>query len=323
MDRQRHCLKIGTRGSALALAQAELAEAALRARFPRLELERVIIETTGDKRLDLRLADLRDADGKPLDKGVFTRELELALEDGRIDVAVHSAKDMPTELPPGLVLAGALERAPSEDVLLVPGHAGIAGIADLPEGARVASSSVRRAAILRWRRADLQPVDIRGNVQTRLRKLAENGGQEALVLARAGLERLGLEPAAGSITLEGRRFSSAVLDAGTMLCAAGQGVIAFEIRAGDAATGEMIGAITHGPSWAELRAERALLAALGAGCQTPVSARAVAGPEGLTMEAWLFDDGQGVAPRIGRAGGSIPAQLGLELARKLTARGME
>lgn len=323
MDEQRRqTLRIGTRGSALALAQAELTEAALRQRFPELGLERVVIETTGDQRLDLRLAELRDAAGQALDKGVFTKELEIALKDGRIDVAVHSAKDVPTELPDGLVLAGALERAATEDVLIVAGAAGLGGLADLGAGARVGTSSVRRAAILRWRRDDLRPVDVRGNVQTRLRKLALDGGMDALVLARAGLERLGLDPASGRLVMEEREFSCAVLAAETMLCAAGQGVIAWEIRADDQSTAEILAGVSHAASWAALRAERALLAALGAGCQTPVSAWARAEGGELRMDAWLFADEDGAAPvQAGlRGSGDRPEALGRALAAELAGK---
>jgi hydroxymethylbilane synthase len=179
---------LGTRGSALALAQAEMTEAALQAAHPGLEIERRVIKTTGDRRTDVPLAEVAKAEGH-LDKGVFIKELEVALAAGEIDVAVHSLKDVPSDLEDGFALAAVLERAPVGDVLVTKAPGGLKA---LGEGAVVATSSVRRQRMLHSGRADLEVVDIRGNVPTRLRKLAEQEELDGLILAEAGLVRLGL-----------------------------------------------------------------------------------------------------------------------------------
>lgn len=267
--KQLSLLKIGTRGSALALAQADLFEAAVQAACPGLEIRRVIVKTTGDKRQDVRLAELSGASGTPVDKGIFTKELEMALSRGRIDVAVHSLKDVPTEIAPEFSLAGAMERAPVEDVLLSrDGLAG--GVRGLPRGAVVATSSVRRKCQLLAQRPDLEVVEIRGNVPTRMRKLIDQPGLDAILLARAGLERLGWQPDSGAVRVDGSTLHAFVLPEAEMRPAAGQGAIGLEIRSGDTRAAAVVAAITHAPTWARVRCEREFLRLLQAGCHTPV-----------------------------------------------------
>ena len=178
---------IGTRGSELALVQATATEAALATAFPGREIQRKVIKTTGDRRTDVSLSEVAKSEGT-FDKGVFIKEIEEALDDGSIDIAVHSLKDLPTTLGERFVLAAVLERAPVRDVLVMrePG-----GLAALPVGARVGTGSVRRAKQIEWMRPDVIVSDLRGNVPTRLRKLAEDGIYDAILLAEAGLVRLG------------------------------------------------------------------------------------------------------------------------------------
>ena len=180
-------ITIGTRGSDLALVQATATEALLGGKFPDAEIRRNVITTTGDRRTDVSLADVAKAEGT-FDKGVFIKELEEALDDGSVDIAVHSLKDMPTVLDPRFRLAATLERAPVSDVLLTkqPG-----GLGSLKQGARVGTSSVRRAKQIEFLRPDVIVLDLRGNVPTRIRKLAEGDQYDAILLAEAGLVRLG------------------------------------------------------------------------------------------------------------------------------------
>jgi hydroxymethylbilane synthase len=245
-------LRIGTRGSPLARAQTDLVCRALRAAHPELAvpgaLEPVVIRTTGDRVTDRPLAELGG-------KGLFCKEIEAALLERRIDLAVHSIKDLPTWLPDGLVIGAVLKRADPRDVLIARAPTTIAG---LPEGALIGTASVRRKAQLLARRPDLRVVDFRGNVDTRLRKL-EAGEVDAILLALAGLQRLGVEPA-----------GVVILAADQMLPAVGQGAIGVECRADDAATLGLLAAIDHLESHACVRAERALLAALDGSCHTPI-----------------------------------------------------
>jgi len=253
-------MRIGTRASALALAQARAV----------LELlgggEIVPILTSGDR--DSAAADEHALAGE--DKSRWVAELEQALQRGEIDVAVHSAKDLPGELAEGLVLAGAPARAGAEDVLCGAEH-----LDALAAGARVGTSSIRRAAQLRAARADLTVVSMRGNVDTRLSKLGR-GEYDAIVLARAGLQRLGREDAAG-----------AVLDPAVFVPAPGQGTLALEARGGDAAAQEAIAAIIDAEAFAALLAERALARALDADCHTPLGGHATPWGGGLRLRAWL------------------------------------
>lgn len=252
-------MRIGTRGSALALAQAHGVAQALGG-----DVEVVPITTAGDR------------DRAAGDKEKWVKELELALLAGEVDLAVHSAKDVPSDLPGGLALVGAPPREVPFDAL-----AGAPSLAALPGGARVGTASLRRAAQLRALREDLEIVELRGNVDTRLGKLAD-GEVDAAVLAVAGLVRLGREDAVDAVLEE-------------LVPAPGQGVIALEAREGDESAREAAAAITHAPSWAALQAERTLVAALDASCHTPMGAHAVNGlirsfiglPDG---SAWLRDE---------------------------------
>jgi hydroxymethylbilane synthase len=250
-------MRLGTRASALALAQAQ--SVADRLQIGRQDdVELVPIVTRGD----------RGADGE--DKSRWVGELESALIRGEIDVAVHSAKDLPGELGAGLALAGAPARAGAEDVLC-----GADSLLALPAHARVGTSSIRRAAQLRAARADLRVVAMRGNVDTRLGKL-ERGDFDAIVLARAGLQRLGREDALG-----------VVLDPARFVPAPGQGTIALEARADDQRAQDALAVLIDADAFSSLLAERALAHALDASCETPLGAHAAPFAGGLRMRAWL------------------------------------
>ena len=253
-------LTIGTRGSALALAQAELTLAALRRAYPELQVAVRKFTTTGDKKLDLSLIRQTPAGAK----GLFTKELEEALLRREIDVAVHSAKDMPGQMLDGLVLAAVLERANTGDVLLTKTAPGFAALA---QGAHVATSSVRRARQLLFQRPDLVIEEIRGNVATRLRKLRESATLEGTVLAQAGLERLGFELSKGRLICEEGEFHAEILD---MLPAIGQGAIALQTRSADA---PFLAPLNHGPTWLAVRAERELMRLLQGDCNLPVGVK--------------------------------------------------
>jgi hydroxymethylbilane synthase len=299
MADEQTTIVVGTRGSALALAQAEMTEAALREAVPGIEIVRKIIKTTGDRRTDVPLVDVAKAEGH-LDKGVFIKELELALDAEEIDVAVHSLKDMPSDLGAGFALAAVLERAPVGDVLVTK-NAG--GLAVLPEGATVATSSVRRQRMLKAMRKDLQLVDIRGNVPTRLRKLAEQEDLGGVILAEAGLVRLGLLED-GMVRSGGHELHAERLDGAEFYPAAGQGAVALEIRGGDARVGALCAPLNHAATEAAVTAERAFLLLLGAGCETPVGVRTEVDGNLLRMWAKVFEDGE-EAPLVAEAHGRI------------------
>jgi hydroxymethylbilane synthase len=291
-------LRFGTRGSRLAVAQSNQVADALRARG--LEVELVTIRTSGDRLADVALADFGG-------KALFVKEIEEALLDGRVDAGVHSLKDMPVVLPEGLCLAAFPPREDPRDVLLT--RAG-GGLADLPRGARVATSSLRRRALLLARRPDLSVEPIRGNVDTRLRKLDE-GLYDAMVMARAGLDRLGLKPE-----------HSHVLSAEELLPAVGQGILGVEVRAVDQPVLETLSSLDDVAARAEALAERAFLRRLGAGCHTPVAG--LARLTGATVEMdGLVSSLDGRTVIRGRAGG--PANraeaVGESLAEDLLSRG--
>ena len=315
---QPSLIRVGTRGSELALAQADLFETAARAACPNLHFERIIIRTTGDQRQDIRLTDLSGASGAPVDKGIFTKELEMALEAGAIDIAVHSLKDVPTEVPAGFSICGAMERAPVEDVLVT--LAGRPGLRGLPPGARVATSSQRRKCQLLAIRADLVVVEIRGNVPTRLRKLASGDHGHAIVLARAGLERLGWQPSSGRIEIDGHVLGCSILTESMVLPAAGQGAIGLETRAGDAAALAVVAAVTHASTWARVRCEREFLRLLQAGCHTPVGIRTRVDARGrLHANCVVHSEDDPLAPpRRARAAGASADPL--SVARRLFER---
>lgn len=249
---------LGTRSSLLALAQADLTAAALRRAWPETQVEIRKITTSGDQKLDLSLIKQTPAGAK----GLFTKELEEALRRGEIDVAVHSCKDMPGEMLPGLSLAATLERANTADVLITKTASDFDA---LPLGAHLGTSSVRRARQLLWKRPDLVMEEIRGNVQTRLRKLRASATLEGTVLAQAGLERLGFQLGTGRLDSgEEGIFYVTILDT---LPAIGQGAIALQTRTEDAAA---FAALNHEPTWLAIRAERELMRLLQGDCNLPV-----------------------------------------------------
>ncbi len=297
-------LRIGTRGSPLAMAQAELVRAALAAAHAELAapgaLELVVIRTTGDKILDRPLAEIGG-------KGLFTKEIDEALLDGRIDLAVHSMKDVPTALPEGIVIAAMPERADPRDVLLAGAAASLAG---LPAGCVVGTASLRRAAQVLALRPDLAVVPLRGNVQTRLAKLAR-GEVGATLLAAAGLARLGLGTAGGT-----------PLDPAEMLPAVAQGAIGIACRAADARLRAILAPLGHPPTERCVAAERALLNALDGNCRTPIAAFAVEGPAGIELRGLLASpDGRRVA-RVQRCGPASEAErVGREAGRELLRLG--
>lgn len=291
-------LKIGTRGSDLALAQAREVAAALEAAHPGLGTELCVIETTGDRRLDLNLAAATTEAGK-VPKGLFTKELELALTAGEIDVAVHSLKDLPTEMATTLRLVAVLPRERVEDVLVLrePVPTGARGLNFLPTEALIATGSLRRIRLLRHYRPDLRMTGIRGNVPTRLRKLAESPDLHGTVLAYAGLHRLGLIREENGAVHVGEGLHGQILDAALFPPAPGQGAIAMQARADDAETLAQLGTVNHAPTWAAVTAERAFLQGLGGGCQTPVATftrldGALTSPEArLILRALVFPGG--------------------------------
>ena len=241
-------LRLGTRGSKLALAQVELVRGGLQARTG-IACEIVTVKTTGDRILDRPLA---DSGGK----GLFTKELEEALLRGEIDVAIHSMKDVPTALPQGLAIGAVLKREDPRDAFL---SLKARALSELESGARVGTSSVRRVAQLKRAREDVAPVLLRGNVDTRLRKL-EAGEYDAIILAVAGLKRLGLED---RIT--------AMLETSVWLPALGQGAIGLEVREDDVRSRAAIGTLDHEPTAVTLACERAFQEALDGSCRTPIA----------------------------------------------------
>lgn len=306
-------LILGTRGSELALTQTEMTMAALRAAWPDLAVRHVVIKTSGDLRPDLKLADFSRGDQPVVDKGIFTKELELALRAGTIHAAVHSLKDVPTVLDEGFRIASVLPRAPIEDVLLskIPG-----GLDALPPGSVVATSSVRRARQLRWLRPDLEVADIRGNVATRIRKVAEDPAVAALLLARAGLQRLGLFQ--DSLTEFGAPVFLTTLDAAVFPPAASQGAVAIETFGDNPELARLLQGINHTPTFQAITAERRFLELLKAGCQTPVGVHTTLHGGTLSMKALVFPDHDGPPVRSEASGpDGDPAGVAAALFRAL------
>ncbi len=295
-------LVIGSRGSKLALTQAELIKAQLAGLAPNLRIRIEIIKTTGDVK------------NKPLSviggKGVFTKELEDALLDARIDIAVHSLKDLPTIIPSGLTIAAVCEREDPRDALVLRETVESASLLDLPPGAVVGTSSQRRLAQVSHVRGDLTIKDLRGNVDTRLRRL-DADEYDALILAAAGLRRLGLE-----------RRISATISIDEMLPAVGQGALAIETRADDEFVIETSVELNHHPTQLACNAERAFLRALGGGCELPIAGYAVVSDNELTLHGL-------VANRIGSeiirdqlsGTGAEAENLGADLAHRLLEQG--
>ncbi len=306
-------LKIGTRGSALALAQVDLTEAALARVLPELKTEREIFITRGDQKLDLNLLKAGEAGGK----GLFTRELEDALIEGRIDVAVHSLKDLPGHNPEGLEIAAVLERAPTADIL-VSKLAG--GLDALPQGAHVGTSSVRRARQIGWLRPDIVIEEWRGNVPTRLRKLGERADISAIVLAEAGLRRLGgeLDLEQGILKYGGGEWHATSL-AGRVIPAIGQGAIALQIRADREDVRGVLARINHPATMTAIRAERELQRLLSGNCSMPVGVHTELRDGRLSMRGILFSEHE-TEPRHAEAIGddSAPEAVAAELFRWLS-----
>jgi hydroxymethylbilane synthase len=306
---------IATRGSALALAQANLIAAQCRAAFPRLRFELKIIKTTGDKLQTASMAQI----GKTLPKGLFTKELEIALVKGQADLAVHSLKDLPTELPSGLILAATPKREDVRDVLIyrsadflakqkdnireqadwsprqsdLRGHQPHLKLKDFPAGATVATSSTRRKMSLLAARPDLNIVEIRGNVTTRIQKVAERGELDATVLALAGMTRLNFKinadgTLAGDAVPDG--LLATILDLDVMLPCVGQGAIGIEIRADDERIGKIVERLNHFNTFHAVTAERVFLRGMGGGCQSPVGAYAEIVGDKISLKAVSFRD---------------------------------
>jgi hydroxymethylbilane synthase len=268
LARNPDVIRIGTRASELALRQARQVQTVLAARGVSAEL--VTFKTAGDKRIDEPLSAMGA-------KGLFTKELEHALRTRKVECCVHSLKDLPTDFPEGVIIAAVLEREDPRDALVVNDSLGAASIDELPRGSRVGTSSLRRRALLLARRSDLEVVDLRGNVPTRLRKV-DDGQVHAAILAVAGLNRLGVH----------QRVNE-VLDPPAWLPAAGQGAIAVQIRDDDSRMREMLAALDHGPTGVAVRAERACLAEMEGGCQVPIGALAMMEAEGLVLHAFIAD----------------------------------
>lgn len=291
-------LRIGTRGSPLAMAQAYETRARLMAAFdlPEAAFEIVVIKVTGDMIQDRALKEIGG-------KGLFTREIEEAMLDGSIHIAVHSMKDMPVEQPEGLILDTYLPREDVRDAFVSLGEG---GIIDLPQGATVGTSSLRRRAQLLHRRPDLNIVEFRGNVQTRLRKLAD-GVASATFLAMAGLNRL-------NMTDVPRR----AIEVGEMLPAVAQGAIGIERRLDDTATADLLAAIHDGPTGQRLAAERSFLRALDGSCETPIGGLAVLDGGNLSLRGEILrHDGSRVLADAGDALIEDGAELGKSLASGL------
>lgn len=297
-------VRVGTRSSELALRQAGLVQSALVARGFAVEL--VTIRTTGDKKTQEPLSEIGA-------KGLFTKELESALLRNKVDCCVHSLKDLPTEQPAGLELVAILEREDPRDVLVINPVTDASGLSDLPAGSRVGTSSLRRRAQLLAARPDLDVVDMRGNVPTRLRKMDE-GRFHAAVLAAAGL-----------IRLDARQRIDAFLDPPEWLPAAGQGAIAVQIRSSDERMRLLTAPLDHAPTRFAVSAERAFLAALEGGCQVPIGALAIPSPgaEGGYILHGLISDiaGRNVVRGWRAVDPADPELTGQELAAEVRARG--
>lgn len=293
-------LRLGTRGSLLALTQSRTVKSALESRGRTVVLE--VIQTTGDREQGSPLSQIGG-------KGLFTRELDLALLDGRVDFAVHSLKDLPTEPEPGLSLAAVPEREDARDVLIGPEGVAVS-LGTLAAGARVGTSSLRRQALGRAFRPDLRVTDVRGNLDTRIAKV-DRGEYDAIIVAAAGVRRLGLWERVGE-----------ALERTSWPPAPGQGALGLVARADDADTIGALGELEHAPTRAAVTAERALLAALGGGCQVPIGALGLPYESGLRLWGVVASpDGTRVvrADRTGRLG--EPEALGVEVAGILAGRG--
>ena len=292
-------MKLGTRGSALALWQANWAKAELEKRWPDLEVDLVPIKTTGDKILDVPLARIGG-------KGLFTKELDEALLDGRIDLAVHSLKDVPFELPEGIAIGATPEREDPRDAFISNGPK----LHELKPNATIGTSSLRRQVQLKHRLPSLNIVMLRGNVDTRLKKL-DAGEFDAIILAVAGLKRLGR---ASRITQ--------ILDDDVMVSAVGQGALGIVCRSGDSATLHRLQPLDHGPTRIAVTAERGLLRALGGSCQVPVAGRATLTSGKLTIKGLIASlDGKRVITDELTGEPQRSEQIGIELGQRMLSKG--
>ena len=295
-------ITLGTRGSELARAQTLLVENAIRSAHPNVTIETKSIVTRGD---NIKVVDVHA--GR---KGLFTAEIERALLAGDVDVAVHSAKDLPSETTPGTQITAVLVRAPIGDVLISK-HPG--GLASLPRGATVATGSVRRQRQLHWKRADLKIVDLRGNVPTRLRKLAQNEW-DGIVLASAGLERLGFSLTPAGIGFDGGQFFLEILPSEVFVPAGGQGIIALQIRSDDQSTETLLQSVNDRETLLCLQAERKFLNLLHGDCNFPVGVHATISNGKMKLRAQVFQ-GEAPAPRQAEVeggreeGATLPSEL--------------
>ncbi len=296
-------VRIGTRGSELALWQTHFVRKRLAALFPASTFEVITIKTTGDKILDAPLSKIGD-------KGLFTKELEHALLDGRIDLAVHSLKDVPTVLPGGLTIGAVLEREDVRDVFIAHPRKAHRRFLELPPNAVVATGSLRRRCQLLNARPELQIVDIRGNLNTRLKRLEESDW-DGMILARAGVIRLGwTERITETLSLE------------LMLPAVGQGAMAVEIRNDDATILDVLRRLHHEPPAAAVQAERAFLRELEGGCQIPIGAYAQVQDDRLTLSAVIGSlDGTRVLRGTHSGSRADATRVGVELALDLIRQG--
>jgi hydroxymethylbilane synthase len=299
-------ITLGTRGSELARAQTLLVEKAIGSAHPNVTVETKIIVTRGDNPKDLDLHAGR--------KGLFTAEIERALLAGEVDVAVHSAKDLPSESGPGAQITAVLPRAPVNDVLISK-HS--SGLASLPYGATVATGSVRRQRQLQWRRPDLNVVNLRGNVPTRLRKFGENEW-DGIVLAFAGLERLGFSVTRTQSSFSGRQFFLETLPCEIFLPAGGQGIIALQIRADDQSTKAFLESVNDRETLLCLQAERQFLSRLHGDCNFPVGVHATISDGKMKLRAQVFE-GESSTPREAEVSGACNEgdNLAAELLRKI------
>jgi hydroxymethylbilane synthase len=299
-------IKVGSRGSLLAMAQAELVVSSLKEKFPSLEIEAVTIKTTGDKIQDSPLSKIGT-------KSLFTKEIEEALMENKIDLAVHSLKDLPTEIPEVLALGAVTEREDPHDCLI--SSQGWT-LKTLPQGARMGTSSLRRQAQILSLRCDLIVESLRGNLDTRIRKL-QQGRFDAIVVAKAGVKRLGK-----SLSMEGKGLVLKMIPYAEMLPAVGQGSLAIEVRKSDSETGSIVKALNHGVSYAVALCERAFLAALQGGCQVPIGALAEASEGTLFLEGVIVSL-QGDKVVRDKTSGHIDrsVDLGDELGKRLLGKG--
>jgi hydroxymethylbilane synthase len=295
---------LGTRGSRLALAQAEIAKEALLSSGAAEAIDVRVIKTIGDQRLDLRLND----SGKSFEKGLFTKELEQALLSKEIDLAVHSLKDLPTEPVKHLIIDAVLPREDPVDVLVskIPG-----GLDALPKASLIATGSPRRAEQIRHLRPDTRVCDVRGNVPTRLEKLVRNQEWSAIVLARAGLRRLQLAPEEERLSfLDTTLF---VTNLTGLLPAAGQGAIALQCRESDSAVRSILSRINDPVSWDCVSAEREFLRLVGGGCSVPIGVYARLVGDTMTLAAIIFEE----AGKLRQGSVTVPAKAPLDAAQIL------